>query len=150
MNIFEKKTMGNNDIAEQLFGGAAFAFIGFFIILYIVIIVLSIISSWKIFEKAGREGWIALIPFYNIYVHFEICGKPGWWTFLFFVPLANIYVLVMFLVSQIELAKRFGKTTGFGIGLIFMPTIFRMILAFDDSKYQVETDVVKEYLNEQQ
>ena len=37
------------------------------------------------------------------------------------------------------LAKAFNKSTGFAVGLFFLPIIFEMILGFDKSEYQGNT-----------
>lgn len=101
--------------------------------LYLVFIVAMIVAMWKIFEKAGEKGWKSLIPFYNTWVLFEIAGKPGWWLVLALIPLVNIYVAV---VLALELAKRFGKSTAFGVfGLFFFSAIGYLILGFGDAKY---------------
>ena len=48
-----------------------------------------------------------------------------------FVPLVNI--IVWFILS-IDLAKRFGRGTGFGIGIALLPIIFIPILGFGDDE----------------
>ncbi|MBN1298991.1 MAG: signal peptidase I [Actinobacteria bacterium] len=104
----------------------------FFAILYIGIIAFYIICMWKIFVKAGKPGWAAIIPFYNIFVEIEITGLP-WWVFLLvFIPGANVVALILI---SVNLATVFGKSTAFAIGLIFLGFVFIPILAFDDSKY---------------
>lgn len=102
-------------------------------ILYLAIVILYIASMWKVFTKAGQPGWASIIPIYNIVVLFQIAGKPLWWILLMLVPIANI--IVMFLVL-LEVANRFGKGAGFGIGLIFFGFIFWPILGFGDAHYQ--------------
>jgi len=42
---------------------------------------------------------------------------------------------VIGVIININLAQVFGKSTGFGIGLIFLPIIFIPILAFGNAKY---------------
>lgn len=102
--------------------------------IFIIGFVFFILASlWKVFVKAGREGWEAIIPIYNIYVLLKIVGKPGWWMLLFFVPIVSI---VISFIVYIELAKRFGKGTGFGIGLVLLSFIFLPILGFGDAQYQ--------------
>ena len=94
---------------------------------------LMIVAMWFIFAKANKPGWAALIPFYNLLILIEIVKKPWWWVLLLaLVPIANIVIWVLI---NIELAKKFGKETGFAIGLIFLPVIFMPILAFSDAKY---------------
>ena len=109
------------------------------IIFYLAIIAFSIVVMWKIFKKAGKEGWIALIPFYNLYTLFEITWGNGWLfllTFLSIIPfIGSIAVLVIAILTNIKLAKAFGKSGGFAVGLIFLSLIFMAILAFDNSEY---------------
>ena len=49
----------------------------------LIIGVLLIIAGWKIFEKAGEKGWKILIPIYDVYILFKICGLKNWfWAML--------------------------------------------------------------------
>ena len=90
-------------------------------------------SIWKVFEKAGKPGWASIIPIYNSYILLKIAGKPGWWLFLYIIPVAN---LVIAIIVSVEIAKKFGKDTGFGVGLAFLGFIFYPILAFGDAVYE--------------
>lgn len=99
---------------------------------YFALIVFFIITTWKIFEKANKPGWASIIPIYGAIVKLEIIQKPTWWIFMLFIPFVNIYYII---VMTNELAKSFGKETGFTIGLVFLPFIFLPILAFGDAKY---------------
>lgn len=123
---------------------AAFIFLISFImfILPVGVIALTVVEQWLVFKKAGKEGWEAIIPVYNNIVLIEIVGLPMWYIALLFVPFANIYALVMI---YLELAKRFNKDTGFGLGLVFLTPIFLGILAFD--KKCVYTKPVNTILN---
>lgn len=62
----------------------------------------------------------------------RIAGRPLWWIILFFIPLVGMIVGI---VLSIDIAKKFGKGTGFGIGLALLGIIFYPILAFGDSVY---------------
>jgi hypothetical protein len=95
--------------------------------------ILLLASTWKVFTKAGKPGWAALVPIYNLVVILEIARKPLWWLLLFLVPVAN--VVVAFIV-HISLAERFGKGAGFGVGLAMLGFIFFPILGFGDARYQ--------------
>jgi hypothetical protein len=90
-------------------------------------------SVWRIFSKADEPGWASIVPIYNIYVLHKICGKPAWWIILYFVPIANLIVTVS---VSIALAQKFGKETGYGIGLAFLGFIFYPLLAFTDAQYE--------------
>jgi hypothetical protein len=102
-------------------------------IVIIAVTALMIISMWKIFDKAGKPGWASIIPIYNLVVMVQIAGKPDWWILLMFVPFVNIIVGIMIVVGM---AEKFGKGTGFALGMIFLPLFFYPILAFDGSVYE--------------
>lgn len=104
-----------------------------FLIIYFAVIVLLIASMWGVFAKAGKPGWAALIPIYNLIVLLEIVGKPWWWLLLMMIPLLNIVFGVW---TYNLLSKSFGKSEGFTVGLILLSFIFLPILAFGDAKYQ--------------
>lgn len=110
------------------------ALIGLFIVAVELAILVAIIAGfWKVFTKAGKPGWAAIIPIYNVIVLLEIAGKPLWWIILFFIPLVN---LVMAIIVSIALAEKFGKGAGFGVGLALLGFIFYPILGFGDAQYQ--------------
>lgn len=114
-------------------GGGIFAAIaGGFMLVWLIILVLIIASMWKVFVKAGKPGWAAIIPIYNIIVLLEIVGRPLWWLILLIIPFVNI---IAFIVVAIDTAKSFGKGVGFAIGLLLLPFIFYPILGFGDAKY---------------
>lgn len=106
-----------------------------FWVVYLVFAAIIIAALWRIYTKAGKPGWAAIVPIYNIWVLLEIVGRPGWWLILYFIPLVNI---VVWAIVQYDLAKAFGKGLGFAIGLIFLPGLFHMILGFGDSQYQLQ------------
>lgn len=119
---------GNDDAAAAAAAGGAIVFL----LMYLAMIVLVIAGMWTTFAKAGKPGWAAIVPIYNIIVLLEIVGKPLWWIVLFLVPCVNF---VMPIVVGLEVAKVFGKGQGFGLGLGFLPFIFYPILGFGDAKY---------------
>ena len=43
---------------------------------------------------------------------------------------------MVWIVASVDIAKSFGKGTGFGIGLALLPFIFYPILGFGDAQYQ--------------
>lgn len=121
--------------AQQNGGGAGAAGAAggiIFMLLYFALIVVVIAGLWKAFDKAGKPGWAAIIPIYNIIVMLEIAGKPVWWVILFFIPCVNI---IMAFIVSIAIAEAYGKSAGFGIGLALFGFIFWPILGFGDAKY---------------
>jgi hypothetical protein len=107
-------------------------------LIWLALIVLMVVSLWKIFVKAGRPGWAAIIPIYQTYIQLKIVNRPGWWLLLMFIPFVNIVILI---ITSIDLAKAFGKSTAFGVlALAFFPFIGYPMLAFGDAQYQAPTD----------
>ena len=100
--------------------------------LFIMYAIYRLICCWAIFEKAFEPGWGALIPFYNNYLYFKITWGNGWKFLFLLIPFANI---VFAIITMVKLAKAFGKSGGFAVGLIFLSIIFYCILAFDKSEY---------------
>jgi len=115
-------------------GGGAAAAVGGGIgaIIGLLVAVIVVASMWKIFTKAGEPGWASIIPIYSAIVLLKIVGRPAWWFLLFLIPFVNIIVLIL---VCIDLARKFGKGTGFGLGLAILGIIFFPILAFGDAQY---------------
>lgn len=103
-------------------------------IISLVIMIFSLVCRWKIFSKAHEEGWAAIVPIYNVYILFKITWGNGWLFLLMLIPLAN---LVIGIITQVKLAKAFGKGGGFACGLIFLSVIFEAILAFSNDIHYV-------------
>jgi hypothetical protein len=95
--------------------------------------ILAVIGMWKVFAKAGKPGWAAIIPIYNIYTVLLLIGKPWYWLLFMLIPLVN---LVFLFIISFELAEHFGKSKLFGVGLVLLAPIFYLILGFDESKYR--------------
>ncbi|MBE6834630.1 MAG: signal peptidase I [Ruminococcaceae bacterium] len=103
-----------------------------YLIVGLAVCIFSIVVMWKIFAKAGKPGWAAIIPFYNLYILFEITWGKGIMFLTLLIPIANFVIL---LITYVKLAKAFGKGGGFAVGLIFCSIIFLPILAFGSAQY---------------
>ncbi len=112
-----------NEETVGLFAGLIGLILGLFVL----------VAMWKIYTKAGQPGWAVIIPIYNIYILLKIVGRPTWWLLLLFVPLVNFFAILMI---YIDLAKSFGKSTLFGLGLVFLNIIFIPMLGFGDAEYR--------------
>ncbi len=99
----------------------------------IFIIAFYLYVYWRIFEKAGKPGWAALIPIYNTLMLLDIVGKPWWWILLFLIPVVNI-VFAVWMTNLLSLS--FGKGVGTTLGLLFLSFIFYPILAFSNAEYK--------------
>jgi hypothetical protein len=88
-------------------------------------IVLVVVGTWRVFVKAGKPGWAALIPIYSLTVLSEIARSRNGLLFTTF-----------------GVARAFGRGRGFGVGLAFLPFVFYPILGFGPARYlePVETN----------
>jgi hypothetical protein len=111
-------------------GGAAVGLIVF--LFFIAVYIFYGYCLGLIFKKAGQPLWAGFVPLYNTYILLKIAGRPGWWLLLFFIPLVNF---IMAIILYIDVAKSFGKGTGYGLALLFLSFIFIPILAFSDARY---------------
>ena len=117
---------------DAAYAAAASGVSAVYVILSLAISVLTLVAMWKLFVKAGKAGLKCLIPFYNTYCLYDIAWGNGWLFLLMFVPCVNVVVGIMMLF---KLAKAFGQGTGFGFGLLFLNTIFILILGFGSAEY---------------
>lgn len=115
-------------------GGAASVLFSLIMMLcWLVLLILIIAGVWKIFTKANKPGWASIVPIYNVIVLLEIVGRPVWWVILFFIPFVN-FVIAM--IVYLDLAKSFGKGSGYAVGLLLLPIVFMPMLGFGDARYQ--------------
>lgn len=130
------------------------------LIIALIWIIIQIIATWRIFEKAGEGGWKSIIPFYNEYTLFRITFKQKYVAWIFLIgslastvltvmmwgnkdpgmmkTVKDILVMVlgvMLLVRCFMLSKAFGHGFWFGLGIVFMERIYRMILGFSHDEY---------------
>jgi hypothetical protein len=99
----------------------------------LAIIIIVFAGMWKVFVKAGKPGWAAIIPIYNLIVLLEIADKPLWWIILCIIPFVNLVAIVLIAIA---VAANFGKSTLYGVGLAFLPFVFYPLLGFGDDVYQ--------------
>jgi len=122
--------------------------------------IMQVVAMWKIFSKAGVAGWKSIIPFYNGYCLFRLSWKNEWIALIYLLcSIAGTVISfmvfgneertvwnnigdtlafvsgVLVIVRCFKISKAFGHGTGFGFGLLFFNTIFKLILGFSSDKY---------------
>lgn len=95
----------------------------------------SILSLWKVFEKAEQPGWAAIIPFYNTIILFKIIRKSGWWVLALLIPVVNICI---FAWLSYKLAIAYGKGFGYALLLFCLPIVGYTVLGFGGAEYQLK------------
>lgn len=114
------------------YSGGIMAALGAFAFIYLIIFLVVIAGMWKVFEKAGKPGWAAIIPIYNVIILLEIVGKPVWWIILLLIPFVNLIIMIM-LCHQLSLS--FGQGIGMTIMLIILPFVAFPLLGFGSATY---------------
>jgi hypothetical protein len=94
----------------------------------------TLTGMWLTFEKARQPGWAALIPIYNLIVLARVAGAPMWTVLMYFVPVLNVFTA---LAHAFLVARRFGKTPLFGLGLFFFAFLFWPILGMGSARYRL-------------
>lgn len=134
---------GSNNVT-LVFSGVMFAV--FFVSILLAII--SLVAMIKVYKKLGLPGWGAIVPIYGQWILLKAVDLPGWLSIL---PVANGIAII---VANYRLAGKFGKSAGFGLGLVFLTPIFYMILGFrkdkviDGSEGNVQFDLMTSDPNE--
>jgi len=138
--------MDNFDTATDILMTLLAGLITAYLAIVIPIVLIAIVAIWRVFTKAGQPGWAVLIPFYNLYVYSQVVKRPGWWMLLYFASIipvvGSLAVLFVSIIDSLRLAKLFGKSSGFGVGIILLGVVFLPILAFGDADYD-ETRVLE-------
>ncbi|RMG18412.1 MAG: signal peptidase I [Bacteroidetes bacterium] len=101
----------------------------FFALIFLFVFVAFKVAQYKLFEKAGKPGWAALVPVYGNYLWLQLIGKPWWWLVLLYFPILGILVFVSMLI---ELAKAYGKyDLKHHAAALLLPFYFFPRIAFD-------------------
>jgi len=95
----------------------------------------GVLLSWVwLFPKAGQPWWAALLPFYNVYVLVVgVARLSVLWYVLVWVPVVQVIAAIL---VNVEVAKRFGRSEAFGLGLALLGFIFYPVLGFGSDEYQ--------------
>ncbi|MDY3556920.1 DUF5684 domain-containing protein [Gemmata sp. JC717] len=109
--------------------------LAWYLLVWGAVTVPGVLIGWlRVFPKAGQPGWAALVPFYNIYVLIVGVAKLSLlWYVLIFVPVVQVIAAIL---VNLEVAKRFGKSEAFGLGLTLLGFIFYPLLGFSSDRYQ--------------
>lgn len=91
-----------------------------------------IICMWKMFSKAGKPGVASIVPIWNVLVMIQIAGLEWWYLILLLIPIVNIFAIFKIYIG---IAQNFGKSSGFGVAMIFFSIICMPILAFGSAEY---------------
>ena len=95
------------------------------------------LGTYRLYIKAGRKGWEALVPIYNAVVLMQIIRRPKWWVILLFIPIIN---LMMFPAVWVETLRSFGRTKWFDTLLVILTLGLYLFVVNYDSKTTYDKD----------
>lgn len=109
--------------------------LSWYLLVWAAVTVPGVLLGWLwVFPKAGHPRWAALVPFYNIYVLVVGVAKLSLlWYVLVLIPVVQIIAAIL---VNLEVARRFGKSEAFGLGLALLGFIFYPLLGFGTDRYQ--------------
>ena len=103
------------------------------LIVYLILVIAWIAGLWKIFEKAGKPGWAAIVPIYNVIVLLQVVGKPVWWIILLLIPIVSLIIMIIVLL---DLVKKFGQPGWHVLLALFFGFAYMPYLGFGSPQYQ--------------
>ena len=103
-------------------------------LLSVAFFIITLVSVWRMYEKAGQSGWVGLVPILNVFGLLKMAGKPFWWAVLYLVPVLNVIVHV---VVSVSVARSFGKSALFGLimAIPLATPFFVMSLGMGEARY---------------
>lgn len=131
MNNMDNSTIMNGDIGFMI--GVILGMLGFSFIIISYVAVVFLLG--RIFKKAGQPQWSAWIPIYNNWKLLELGGQPGFWAPLALVPYLGFATLIFTYIAMYNIGLKLGKAKWFVGVAIFLPLLWLMWLAFDDSTW---------------
>lgn len=102
------------------------------LIVFVVLFIYGTVLRWIIYTKAGKPGWAAIIPLYRQITMYQVCGLSPFLMLFWLLPVLGWFAMIVIaIMKRFCLAKEFGRGALFGFGLLFFPTIFQSIIAFN-------------------
>jgi len=99
----------------------------------IVFYVIQAIAFFQLGKKANiRNAWVAFIPFVQFVVVLQIIDKSGWNIFLFFIPVVNI---ILYIIWMVKFYLAFSVNVGLIVVSIIIPIvglIVQLVMAFSE------------------
>ena len=107
------------------------------VLLFLAVQLIHFGGTWRLYQKAGKKTWEALVPIYNAVILMDIIRRPRWWVILLFIPIIN---LMLFPVIWVETLRSFGKNSSVDTAL--------GLLSFGLYTYRINYDKNATYIND--
>ena len=107
------------------------------LLFFLVVQVIHFLGTWKLYIRAGRKAWEAIVPIYNAVVLMKIINRPWWWVILLFIPIINLFMIP---VVWVETIRSFGRNS--------RPETFLVILTLGFYVYYVNYALDVEHIKD--
>lgn len=83
----------------------------------LIFYILVAVALWRVFDKAGWPGILAIIPIVNLFILVKIAGFSAWLGLLYLIPIVNI---VMGIIVAVRVGRAFGHGGAFSFFLLWL------------------------------
>lgn len=94
------------------------------VIAFVVFGLPIIINLWKLFSKAGEQGWKAIIPFYNYYIVGKIAGNTTLalvYIGVSLIPFVSFFALIPLIMLMIPFIKKYKASVVYWVLFFLFP-----------------------------
>ena len=128
--------VSSGPVSDAAVAGTIVSIILFMLLIIAAMYVVHAILLGRIFKKAGVETWKAWVPFYNSWIMLELGDQQGYWAVLALIPVVNIVAAIFMYIAMYNIGLKLGKEGAFVLLAIFLPLVWLIWLAVDDSTWK--------------
>jgi hypothetical protein len=130
--------MHSSNVSDAAAAGFQAVMILFTCLFVAIVYIATAFLLGRIFKKAGEKSWKAWVPIYNSWVLLELGDQKGFWSILLLLPIINIVAAVFMYIAYYRIGLKFGKEGAFVLLAIFLPIVWMIWLAIDNSTWKDE------------
>ena len=102
-------------------------------VLAVIWYVLVAVALWKVFDKAGYPGILAIIPIVNVFILVKVAGYSAWLGLLYLIPIIG---WIFSIVVAVRVGRGFGKGGAWSFFLLWLIAfVGYFILGFGRATY---------------
>ena len=93
------------------------------------------------------SSWKAWVPVYSSWILLELGGQRGYWAVILPIPAVNIVAILFMFMAMYTIGLKFGKEGAFVLLAIFLPIVWLIWLALDDSTWRSKSKYARHKLS---
>jgi hypothetical protein len=83
----------------------------------------------RVFDRRGVDGWRAWVPVLNEAEILRLGGRPAWAVVFFFIPVVNVYAVVLHALAAHRIGRSFGRGGWATVLAVVLPPVWSTVLA---------------------